>query len=65
VSDNRLDLTRSQILAFRRRVGALEERLPPGEESLRRTAWAGLQDSCETAPVVRPAVIRPVPGAGQ
>jgi len=44
-----LDLTRSQILAFRRRIGALEERLPPGARSLRRAAWAGLQDSMPRA----------------
>jgi Winged helix DNA-binding domain len=44
-----LDLTRSQILAFRRRVGALDERLPPGARSLRRAAWAGLQDSMPRA----------------
>ena len=45
----RLDLTRSQILAFRRRVGALDERLPAGGRSLRRAAWAGLQDSMPRA----------------
>jgi hypothetical protein len=45
----RLDLTRSQILAFRRHVGALDERLPPGSRSLRRAAWAGLQDSMPRA----------------
>lgn len=45
----RLELTREQILAFRRRVGALDERLPPGPESLRRAAWAGLQDSMPRA----------------
>ncbi|MBW3667438.1 MAG: winged helix DNA-binding domain-containing protein [Actinobacteria bacterium] len=45
----RLDLTRPQILAFRRRVGALHERLPPGRRSLRRAAWAGLQDSTPRA----------------
>src|SRR5581483_12046027 len=44
-----LDLTRSQILAFRRRVGALEERLPSGARSLRRAAWAGLTDSVPRA----------------
>jgi hypothetical protein len=44
-----LELTRSQILAFRRRVGALDERLPPGARSLRRAAWAGLQDSMPRA----------------
>lgn len=45
----RLELTRSQILAFRRRVAALDERLPHGQESLRRAAWAGLQDSMPRA----------------
>jgi len=44
-----LDLTRSQILAFRRLVGALDARLPPGRHSLRRAAWAGLQDSMPRA----------------
>src|SRR6266508_813976 len=40
-----LDVTREQIIAFRRRTGALDERLPPGPASLGRAAWAGLQDS--------------------
>jgi hypothetical protein len=40
-----LELTRGQILGHRRRVQALDERLPPGPDSLRRSAWAGLQDS--------------------
>jgi DNA glycosylase AlkZ-like len=40
-----LELTRAQILAFRRRVGALDERLPRSARSLRQAAWAGLQDS--------------------
>ena len=44
-----LELTRAQILAFRRRVGALEERLPRGARSLRQAAWAGLQDSMPRA----------------
>ena len=44
-----LELTRPQILAFRRRVGALDERLPSGARSLRRAAWAGLQDSMPRA----------------
>ena len=47
-----LDLTRSQILAFRRRAGALDERLPRGSRSLRRAAWAGLQDSMPRAAVL-------------
>jgi winged helix DNA-binding protein len=42
-------LTRPQILAFRRHVGALDERLPRGRRSLRRAAWAGLQDSMPRA----------------
>ncbi|HEV8340097.1 MAG TPA: crosslink repair DNA glycosylase YcaQ family protein [bacterium] len=46
---SRLDLTRPQILAFRRHIGALDERLPPGRHSLRRAAWAGLQDSMPRA----------------
>jgi winged helix DNA-binding protein len=49
VTTPRLDLTRTQILAFRRHVGALEERLPRGRRSLRRAAWAGLQDSMPRA----------------
>ncbi len=40
-----LELTRDQILAYRRRVQALDERLPPGGDSLRRAASAGFQDS--------------------
>ena len=44
-----LELTRDQILAFRRRVGALDERLPRGARSLRRAAWAGLTDSVPRA----------------
>jgi hypothetical protein len=45
----RLNLTRTQILAHRRTVGELEKRLPPGARSLRRAAWAGLQDSMPRA----------------
>jgi len=44
-----LRLTRPQILAFRRHVGVLDERLPRGRSSLRRAAWAGLQDSMPRA----------------
>ncbi|HEU5477156.1 MAG TPA: crosslink repair DNA glycosylase YcaQ family protein [Gaiellaceae bacterium] len=44
-----LELTRAQILGFRRGIGALDERLPPGAGSLRRAAWAGLQDSMPRA----------------
>jgi DNA glycosylase AlkZ-like len=46
---SRLKVTRQQTLAFRRRVGALDERLPMGAQSLRRAAWAGLQDSMPRA----------------
>ena len=48
----RLELTREQILTYRRSVGALDERLPPGPESLRLAAWAGLQDSMPRAAVL-------------
>jgi Winged helix DNA-binding domain len=44
-----LVLSRPQILGFRRRVGALDERLPAGRRSLRQAAWAGLQDSMPRA----------------
>lgn len=44
-----LELTRSQILAFRRRAAALDERLLRGQRALRRAAWAGLQDSMPRA----------------
>jgi hypothetical protein len=49
MTGTRLALTRPQILAFRRHAGALDERLPRGEGSLRRAAWAGLQDSMPRA----------------
>jgi winged helix DNA-binding protein len=45
----RLGVTRQQILAFRRRVGGLDERTPQSADSLRRAAWAGLQDSMPRA----------------
>jgi hypothetical protein len=48
----RLVLDRAQILAFRRRVGALDERLAPEPASLRRAAWAGLQDSMPRAALI-------------
>jgi hypothetical protein len=44
-----LELTRSQILAFRRGAAALDERLPRGRRALRCAAWAGLQDSMPRA----------------
>jgi Winged helix DNA-binding domain len=42
-------ISRDDILAYRRRVQALEERLPPGAASLCQAAWAGLQDSMPRA----------------
>jgi hypothetical protein len=48
-AESRLRVTRQQILAFRRRVGALDGRMPMGSQSLRRAAWAGLQDSMPRA----------------
>ena len=48
----RLGLTRAQILAHRRRAGALDERLPQRKSSLERAAWAGLQDSMPRAAVL-------------
>ena len=58
----RLKLTRGQILAFRRRVGALDQRLPAGRASLRRAAWAGLQDSMPRAALL--SIHARVEGAG-
>jgi Winged helix DNA-binding domain len=57
-----LVLTRSQVLGFRRRVGALDERLPPGRRSLRQAAWAGLQDSMPRAALL--SINARVEGAG-
>ena len=45
----RLTIGRQEILAFRRRVGGLDKRMPKGSQSLRRAAWAGLQDSMPRA----------------
>lgn len=47
-----LRVDRSQILVYRRAVGALDERLPSGRRSLRRAAWAGLQDSMPRAAIL-------------
>jgi hypothetical protein len=52
VTGKSLQLTRGQILAFRRRAQALDERLPFGTDSIRRAAWAGLQDSMPRAAVL-------------
>jgi hypothetical protein len=45
----RLELSREQILGFRREAGSLNERLPASAKSLRAAAWAGLQDSTARA----------------
>jgi hypothetical protein len=45
----RLELTRQQILAFRRGVSGLEARVPKSPKTLRHAAWAGLQDSMPRA----------------
>ncbi len=42
-------LSRMQILAYRRHAQALDERLAPSADALRRAAWAGLQDSMPRA----------------
>jgi len=49
VTRHRLNLTRAQILAYRRTVQALRGRLPAGSDSLRQAAWAGIQDSMPRA----------------
>jgi hypothetical protein len=49
VTPARLRLSRRAILAHRRRVGSLDERLPRSRASLRRAAWAGLTDSMPRA----------------
>lgn len=40
-----LELSRRQILDFRRTTGHLDRRLPAGPRSIREAAWAGLSDS--------------------
>lgn len=42
-------LTRSQVLAFRRRSQSLDRRMQAGPQSLRRAAWAGCKDSMPRA----------------
>jgi Winged helix DNA-binding domain len=44
-----LALGRNEILAYRRMVGHLDERMPARTPSLERAAWAGLQDSMPRA----------------
>jgi len=51
-STSRLELSRAQVLGYRRNAGGLDARLPFGEESLRAAAWAGLQDSVPRAAVL-------------
>lgn len=48
----RLVLTRADVLAFRRRAGHLDARLPASPASVRQAAWAGLQDSMPRAAVL-------------
>lgn len=45
----RLELSRAQILGFRRQAGFLDERLPASVKSLHSAAYAGLQDSMPRA----------------
>ena len=52
MTEPRLALGRFEILAYRRMVGSLDERLPAGKSSLGRAAWAGLQDSMPRAAVL-------------
>jgi hypothetical protein len=47
-----LEVTRAQVVAFRRRTGHLDERLPPGPASLEAAASAGLPNSMSRAAVV-------------
>jgi len=49
MGEPRLPLGRAEILAYRRLVGSLDERMPKDEASFRRAAWAGLQDSMPRA----------------
>jgi len=47
-----LRVTRAQVVAFRRRTGALDARLPKGRRSLRLAVWAGQQDSVPRSAVL-------------
>ncbi|HEX5466868.1 MAG TPA: crosslink repair DNA glycosylase YcaQ family protein [Candidatus Limnocylindrales bacterium] len=44
-----LEVDRARIIGYRQRAQALDARLPPGPDALRRAAWAGLQDSMPRA----------------
>src|SRR5690242_20132670 len=57
-----LRVSRAQILAYRRRLGALDARLPWRPESLRRVAHAGLVDSMPRAALL--SIHARVEGAG-
>jgi hypothetical protein len=45
----RLQVSREQVLAYRRSATHLDRRLPAGGDSLRRAGWAGYQDSMPRA----------------
>ena len=47
-----LELDRARILGHRRRIGALDARLPRAPGAYRAAAWAGLQDSVPRAAVL-------------
>ena len=49
MAQRQVEVSRAQVLGFRRRSGGLDERRPPGPDSLRAAAWAGLQDSMPRA----------------
>jgi hypothetical protein len=57
-----LELTRDQVLRYRRSVGALDEKLPWSTASLRTVGWAGLQDSVPRGAQV--AIHARIAGAG-
>ena len=48
-----VELSDRRSSVFRRRAGSLDERLPAGAKSLRRAAWAELQDSVPRAALLR------------
>src|SRR5262249_9355964 len=48
----RLELSRGQVVAHRRRVGLLDARVPLDAEGLREAAWAGFTDSVPRAAVL-------------
>ena len=62
MAGSRLRLRREQALAFRRRAGGLDQRLPYGAAALRLAAWCGLQDSMPRAALL--SIHARVAGAG-